>query len=200
MAAAYSYSVTGSHLPGARAATGREPAVNAYEQLVAIRHQLELNGASEDSVDFVEKYIKRAESERDSNTSVAQVMMVRHLLRRPEAVDSDKIYNDLQELMSGFEARRLSEDEVRPAYEDNERHPRPRAITRPCAPRKKKRITLPWLKPGILRSASRLARTVSLPRGGRLSRSVHQGASLVRFPVPQGPCIWMLTGCCGPYP
>jgi hypothetical protein len=101
--------------------------VNAYEQLVAIRHQLELNGASEDSVDFVEKYIKRAESERDSNTSVAQVMMVRHLLRRPEAVDSDRIYNDLQELMSGFEARRLSEDEVRPAYEDNERHPRPKS-------------------------------------------------------------------------
>src|SRR5260221_14027676 len=98
MAAAHSYSVTGSHLPGARAATGREPAVNAYEQLVAIRHQLELNGASEDSVDFVEKYIKRAESERDSNTSVAQARMVRQKPMRPEAGQRDKIYNYLQAL------------------------------------------------------------------------------------------------------
>lgn len=104
--------------------------MNAYEQLVAIKGQLELNGASEESVDLVEKFIKRAESERDSRTSVPQVMMVRHLLRQKEALDDDAIYNDLQELMSGFESRRISEDDVRPAYEDNERRPKPHSYYR----------------------------------------------------------------------
>jgi len=104
---------------------GREQVVNAYEQLVAIQRQLELNGASEDSVELVAKFIKRAESERDSQTSVAQVMMVRHLLRQREALDNDAIYNDLQELMDGYESRRVSEDDVRPAYEDTDRRPRP---------------------------------------------------------------------------
>jgi hypothetical protein len=104
--------------------------VNAYEQLVAIRDQLELNGAHEDSVALVEKFIKRAESERESNTSVAQVMMLRHLLRQPEALDSDAIFNDLQELMDQYESRRISDDDVRPAYEDNERRPRPHSYYR----------------------------------------------------------------------
>lgn len=104
--------------------------MNAYDQLVAIRDQLEQNGAHEDSITLVEKYIKRAESERESQTSVPQVMMIRHLLRAKESLDSDAIYNDLQELMTGFEARRVSEDDVRPAYEDNERRPRPHSYYR----------------------------------------------------------------------
>ncbi len=113
--------------------------MNAYEQLVSIQRQLELNGASEDSVELVEKFIKRAESERDSQTSVAQVMMVRHLLRQREALDNDAIYNDLQELMDGYESRRISEDEVRPAYEDTERRPRPHSYYRTMRHEEKKK-------------------------------------------------------------
>lgn len=104
--------------------------MNAYEQLVAIKGQLELNGASEDSITLVEKFIKRAEFERESRTSVPQVMMVRHLLRQKEALDDDAIYNDLQELMTGFESRRIAEDDVRPAYEDNDHRPKPHSYYR----------------------------------------------------------------------
>lgn len=104
--------------------------VNAYEQLVAIRDRLEQNGASEDSIELVEKFMKRAESERESQTSVPQVMMIRHLLKQREALDSDAIYNDLQELMDPFESRRVSEDDVRPAYEDNDRRPKPHSYYR----------------------------------------------------------------------
>ena len=106
----------------------REQRVNAYEQLVAIREQLELNGASEDSIALVEKFIQRAEFERNSNTSVAQIMMVRHLLRQKEALDSHAIYDDLQELMSGFEARRSARatGDARPAWEE-EKQPRPKS-------------------------------------------------------------------------
>lgn len=104
--------------------------MNAYEQLLAIRDRLEQNGASEDSIELVEKFVKRAESERESQTSVPQVMMIRHLLKQREALDSDAIYNDLQELMDTFESRRISEDDVRPAYEENDRRPKPHSYYR----------------------------------------------------------------------
>jgi len=104
--------------------------MNIYEQLLSIRDRLEQNGAHEDSISLVEKFIARAESERDSATSVAQVQMVKHLLRQKEALDNDAIYNDLQELMDGYTAKKPSEDEVRPAYEDNERHPKPHSYYR----------------------------------------------------------------------
>jgi tryptophan 2,3-dioxygenase len=102
--------------------------VNAYEQLLAIRDRLEHIGGNEASIDLVDKFLARAESERNSQTSVPQVMMLRHLLRQREALDNDAIYNDLQELMDDFDKRHTAEDDVRPAYEDSERHPRPRSF------------------------------------------------------------------------
>ncbi len=99
--------------------------MNVYEQLLSIRDQLEQNGASEDSIGLVEKFIHRAQPERDSQTSVAQIQMVRHQLKQKEALDNDAIYNDLQELMDGYTARKVSEDDVPPAYEDTDRRPKP---------------------------------------------------------------------------
>jgi hypothetical protein len=113
-----------------RGQRGKERGVNVYEQLIAIRDQLEQNGAHENSVTLVEKFITRAESERDSQTSVPQVQMVRHLLRQKEALDNDAIYNDLQELMDIYTSRRLNDDAVRPAYEDDEHQPKPHSFYR----------------------------------------------------------------------
>ena len=104
--------------------------MNAYEQLTLIRDQLEMNGAHEDTISLVEKFVVRAESERLSQTSVPQTMMIRHLLKQREALDNYAIYNDLQELMTEHDARRQSDDDVRPAYEDTERHPRPHSYYR----------------------------------------------------------------------
>lgn len=101
--------------------------MNAYEQLEDIKHRLELNGANEATIDLVEKFIKRAESEKNSTTSIAQVMMIRHLLRQRETYDNHAIYDDLQELMTEHENRRVSDDSVRPAYEDNSHQPRPKS-------------------------------------------------------------------------
>jgi hypothetical protein len=98
--------------------------VNAYEQLEAIRDRLEQNGANEDSITMVEKFLTRAESERMSQVAVPQVMMLRHLLRQREALDNYAIYNDLQEIMSDYDERRARDDDVRPAYEDEHR-PKP---------------------------------------------------------------------------
>lgn len=98
--------------------------MNAYEQLCGIKERLELNGASEDSVILVEKFIKRAEPERNSAQSVPQALMLRHLLRQREALDNMAIYNDLQELISEIEARRTRDDDVRPAYEESRPKPK----------------------------------------------------------------------------
>lgn len=114
--------------------------MNAYEQLVAIRDQLEQNGAHEDSISLVEKFITRAEFERESRTSVAQVMMIRHLLKQKEALDSDAVYNDLQELLDGYDSRRVADDDVRPAYEDNEHHPRPHSYYRALRAKEEKKL------------------------------------------------------------
>ncbi|MBF6591674.1 MAG: hypothetical protein IVW57_14270 [Ktedonobacterales bacterium] len=113
--------------------------MNAYEQLGAIRYQLELNGANEDTIALVDKFLKRAESERDSQTSVPLVMMVRHLLRQKEALDGDAIYNDLQELMDNNEARKTQDDDVRPAYEDSSRQPRPKSYYKALKERERER-------------------------------------------------------------
>lgn len=101
--------------------------MNAYEQLEDIKHRLELNGANEATIDLVEKFLKRAEFEKNSNTSITQVMMIRHLLRQRETYDNHSIYDDLQELMTDHENRRVTDDAVRPAYEDDSHQPRPKS-------------------------------------------------------------------------
>ena len=100
--------------------------MNAYEQLESIIDRLEQNGANEASIELVEKFLKRAEPERNSSTSISQMMMLRHLLRQKEAADNYNIYNDLQELVDEIESRRTADDDVRPAYEE-EHKPRPKS-------------------------------------------------------------------------
>jgi hypothetical protein len=99
--------------------------VNAYEQLLAIRDRLEQNGASEDSIDMVDKYLARASTERESSTSVPMPMMIKHLLRQRDVLANDAIYNDLQELLDEQRVpRQRDPDEVPFAWEE-ERRPRP---------------------------------------------------------------------------
>ena len=99
--------------------------MNLYEQLLVVRDRLEGIGAHDDSMDLVEMLLKKAEPAKNDKTGIAPVQVLRHMLRMREASDNYNIYNDLQELMEGVESRRVSEDEVRPAYEDAERRPRP---------------------------------------------------------------------------
>lgn len=98
--------------------------MNAYEQLLAIRDRLELNGASEDSIDMIDKFLARAESERDSEANVPMAMMLKHLLRQREALDNDAIYNDLQEVMEGS-SRPPRDPDAAPFAWEEEKRPKP---------------------------------------------------------------------------
>jgi hypothetical protein len=101
--------------------------MNAYEQLLAIRDRLELNGASEDSIDMIDKFLERVTSERNSDTNVPMAMMLKHLLRQREALDNDAIYNDLQELVDGTTRPPRDPDAAPYAWEEEHR-PKPHSF------------------------------------------------------------------------
>src|SRR5205807_2393438 len=101
--------------------------MNLYEQLLVVRERLEGIGAHDDSMDLVDKLLKRAEPARGDKTSISQIQVLRHMLRMREATDNYSIYNDLQELLSERDELEIaaSEDAAPEAYVDTERHPRP---------------------------------------------------------------------------
>src|SRR5258708_19619358 len=74
--------------------------MNLYQQLLIVRDRLENIGAHDDSMDLVEKLLRRSEAAKDDKTNITQVNVLRHMLKMREASDNYNIYNDLQELIS----------------------------------------------------------------------------------------------------
>jgi len=103
--------------------------MNLYEQLLVVRGRLEGIGAHDDSMDLVEKLLKRAEPAMNDKTSITQVQVLRHMLRMSDVSDNYSIYNDLQELVSERDDAEVSahEDSAPAAYVDTERHPKPKS-------------------------------------------------------------------------
>lgn len=104
--------------------------MNLYEQLLVVHERLENIGAHDDSVDLVEKLIKKAEATKNEKTSISQVQVLRHMMRMSEVIDNYNIYNDLQELISERDEAEIAarEDAAPPAYLDTERRPKPRSF------------------------------------------------------------------------
>jgi hypothetical protein len=115
--------------------------MNLYEQLLVARERLEGIGAHEDSIELVEKLLRRAEPAKGDKTNIAQVQVLRHMLRMPEVIDNYNIYNDLQELLSERDETEVSarEDAAPAAYVDTERHPRPKSFYKAKKAQEKKK-------------------------------------------------------------
>lgn len=115
--------------------------MNLYEQLLVVRDRLETIGAHDDSMDLVEKLLKRAEPARGDKTNISQVQVLRHMLKMPEAIDNYNIYNDLQELISERDETEIAarEDAAPAAYVDTERHPKPKSYYKAQKDRGKKK-------------------------------------------------------------
>ena len=115
--------------------------MNLYEQLLVVRERLEGIGAHDDSMDLVEKLLKRAESARNDRTSISQVQVLRHMLRMPDALDNYNVYNDLQELISERDETEIiaREDSAPAAYVDTERRPKPKSYYRDRKEKEKKK-------------------------------------------------------------
>lgn len=115
--------------------------MNLYEQLLVVRDRLETIGAHDDSMNLVEKLLKRAEPARGDKTNISQVQVLRHMLKMPEAIDNYNIYNDLQELISERDETDIAarEDAAPAAYVDTERHPKPKSYYKAQKDRTKKK-------------------------------------------------------------
>lgn len=103
--------------------------MNLYEQLLGIRDRLELIGAHDDSMDFVESLLRKAEPARNDRTNISQSQVLRHMLRSSNATDNYNIYNDLQELIGERDEVEISsrEDAAPPAYLEGDRRPKPKS-------------------------------------------------------------------------
>ncbi len=115
--------------------------MNLYEQLLVVRERLEEIGAHDDSVDLVEKLLKRAEATKHDKTSASQVQVLRHMLRMNEVLDNYNVYNDLQELISERDDAEVKarEDAAPAAYVDTERHPKPKSFYKAKKEKEKKK-------------------------------------------------------------
>jgi hypothetical protein len=103
--------------------------MNLYEQLLTIQDRLESIGAHDDSMDLTAMLLKRAEPAKNDKTSTTQIQVLRHMTRMREVIDNYNIYNDLQELLSERDEIEVAshEDAAPAAYEDAERHPKPKS-------------------------------------------------------------------------
>ncbi len=80
--------------------------MNAYEQLQEIRDELEEREAGPETISLLDRAIDLAEGEKDNPLSISQSMMLRHLLKMPQAVNNHYVYMDLLGLQGDIEDRR----------------------------------------------------------------------------------------------
>jgi hypothetical protein len=115
--------------------------MNLYEQFLVVRERLENIGAHDDSMDLVEKLIKRSEATKHDKTSITQLQVLRHMLRMPDVIDNYNVYNDLQELISERDETEIAarEDAAPPAYIDTERRPKPKSFYKARKEKEKKK-------------------------------------------------------------
>ncbi|MBE3561026.1 MAG: hypothetical protein IMW89_17650 [Ktedonobacteraceae bacterium] len=115
--------------------------MNLYHQLLAVRERLEGIGAHDDSIDLVEKLLKKAEPAKNDRTNISQIQVLRHMLSMREVYDNYHIYNDLQELVGERDETEIMarEDSAPAAYEETERRPKPKSYYKAQKEREKAR-------------------------------------------------------------
>jgi hypothetical protein len=115
--------------------------MNLYEQLLVVRERLEGIGAHDDSMDLVEKLLKKSEAAKHDRTNISQIQVLRHMMRMPEVIDNYNVYNDLQELASERDEIEVAahEDAAPAAYEDTERRPKPKSFYKARKEKEKKK-------------------------------------------------------------
>jgi hypothetical protein len=115
--------------------------MNLYEHLLVVRERLESIGAHDDSMDLVEKLLKRAEAAKYDKTNTSQLQVLRHMLRMNEVIDNYNVYNDLQELISERDESEIRdrEDAAPAAYLETERRPKPKSFYKAKKEKEKKK-------------------------------------------------------------
>ena len=123
--------------------------MNAYEQLQTIREELEDREAGPETLRLVDRAIALAEREKDNPLSISQSMMLRHLLKMPEAANNHYIQMDLEALQGDIADRRARrDDDVPDATIDSEHQVEVRAGTQDGAVLKISGFGVPHVRSG----------------------------------------------------
>jgi hypothetical protein len=99
--------------------------VNAYDQLLTIRDDLERRGVKPETLATIDRYIVQAESQRDSQLSISQSMILRHLLSQRDVLNNEAVHWDLLGLAGDLDERRpvRNDDDAPDATVDSDRRP-----------------------------------------------------------------------------
>ena len=99
--------------------------MNAYDQLCAIREELEDRHAKAITLKVVSQAIERARDTMDSPLHLTQAMVLKHLLRLPDVLNNYDAEMDLLGLAGDISERRplRSEEDAPDATVDSERKP-----------------------------------------------------------------------------
>jgi len=98
--------------------------VNIYEQLVAVRTDLEDRGARPKTIQVIDRMIAMAQEQRDSAVSVSRLQVLRHAMRTPAVLNDEDVRLDFIGLEGDLEDAAAQRSTEPAAYEDNERKPK----------------------------------------------------------------------------
>ena len=99
--------------------------MNIYDQLHAIRDELESRRHAPETLVVLDRLIAQAEPEQDNPLSISQQMVVRHLLRQRDVLNNEAVHMDILGLAGDLEDRRPARDDadVPDATTDADRRP-----------------------------------------------------------------------------
>lgn len=95
--------------------------MNIYEQLEAVRDDLQARGAKTQTIRVVDDMLSRAQSQRDSSLSVSRLQVLRHAMSTPAVLNNEDVRLDFLALQGDLEEQAAQRAEERPAYEPDRR-------------------------------------------------------------------------------
>jgi len=98
--------------------------MNIYEQLMAVKTDLEERGARAKTIQVVDGMIDMAREQRDSAVSVSRLQVLRHAMRTPAVLNDEDVRLDFLGLEGDLEDAAAQRATEPAAYEDLERRPK----------------------------------------------------------------------------
>src|SRR5579875_2054841 len=93
--------------------------MNIYDQLLAVREDLQRQGANPKTMQMVDLMIDRAKSQSTSALSFSRLQVLRRLMSMQEALDDEDVRLDLIGLEGDLEDAAARRSTERPAYEED---------------------------------------------------------------------------------
>jgi hypothetical protein len=98
--------------------------MNIYEQLQALRRDLEQQPAKDKTLRVVDSMIDRAQSQRDSGLSFTRLQVLRRVMQIPDALNDEDVRMDLIALEGDLEEAAARRELEAPAYEQADKRPK----------------------------------------------------------------------------